>query len=92
MSLLLIVHIQICVCCVYIHICVYIYICSLCYVLHIQRERISIETEAESERQSRLDNHKWLSMSYLTMLDNNILNVSESLRGKASGNERNLPF
>ena len=82
--------------CVYIHICVcvcvyiYIYICSCACVLHIQRERIRIETE--SERQSRLDNHKWLSMSYLTMLDNNILNLSESLRGKASGNERNLPF
>ena len=71
---------------------VYTYMCIICVcVLYIQRERIKNRNRVK-ERQSRPDNHKWLSMFYLTMLDNNILSQNRSLRGKASGNERNLPF
>ena len=57
--------------------------CVVCVcVLHIQREGIK-NRDRVKERQLRLDNHEWLSMYYLTMLDNNILSLNKSLRGKA---------
>ena len=75
----------------YMCICVCVCVCAICVCVTHTERKIKTRNRVK-ERQSRLDNHEWLSMSYLTMLDNNILSVNESLRGKASGNGRKLPF